>query len=162
MSDGLSIGYLVALFLVVVIAGLTIGTALLYGAIDLFNRLAGKDQHVPTPTFGRAFQIVVTVWLLNLLAGIGIGLVLAGVGGVEPGSDSARTISIIANVVAVPVDFLILAAMISSQLPTSFGRAIAITTLYCALAILVVIVIFVAFMIIGALVMFPSISSTPA
>jgi len=162
MSDGLSIGYLVVLFLVVVIAGLTIGAALLYGAIGLFNRLVGKDQHVPTPTFGRAFQIVFTVWLLNLLVSIGIGLVLAGVGGLESGSDSAGAARIISNVVAAPLGFLILAAMISSQLPTSFGRAIAIAALYCALAVLVAIVIFVAFMIIGALVIVPWISATPA
>jgi hypothetical protein len=117
-----------------------IGAVFLRAAVALYNKMAGgafSPGSVPEPAFGKAMWIIFTasVWQI-VVAGLyicistGAGPVAAGAGG--------KGVDGVAQLVSFPVGLLIMAAVLSEKLPTTFGRAILVTFCYTLMVLLVV------------------------
>ena len=112
--------------------GLAIGTLLgavfLRAGVALYNWQTGgasSPSSVPKPAFGKAMWISFDICVPQLVVGLFIGGVTvpeataAGAG--EKGVDVAR------QLISLLVSLLIMAAILSAKLPTTFGRAILVT-----------------------------------
>jgi hypothetical protein len=145
MPEGAPIGLLYAL-----VIGLPIGTLIgavflraavaPYNAVALLNnKMAGgasSPSRVPPPAFGKAMWISFATCFAQLVVGFfiegvtGTGAMAAGVG--EKGVD------VVALRISFLVSLFIMVAILSAELPTTFGRAILVTICDILIVILVV------------------------
>ncbi len=136
---------------VALVIGTLIGAVVLRTACWLYNLFVGGAKSrdaVPMPDFGKAMGIAFVAALVNMGTSFVVGLVVGG-GMAAMGKDLGAAQSV-AQLVAVPVSFLVLAGMISGMLPTSFGRAALVALLYLAIAIIITVVILVMMVIVFA------------
>ncbi len=125
------------------VAVLLVGeAAILRVSCWLFNKFAGgpgSPGSVPQPNFGKACVIALVAWIVQGVASFGVGLA------VGPGGAAAGANHIIAMLVSVPIAFIVFAALVSTMLPTTFGRAFGVAL--CNYLILFAIVVCIGIMI---------------
>lgn len=130
---GLMVLGLMLLFVTVV------GAIILRIAASLYNSMFGgkrKSTRVPVPEFGQAMAITLGTTIVNFGVGLVIGFVF-GFGGAAAGLQ-ARAMSVPAQLVSIPVSFLVLSAMLSSMLPTTFGKAMVVAVLQLVVTVLII------------------------
>ena len=140
MNEGAAAGALCGLVFALVI-GTAVGAVFLRAGISLYNKLAGgpgSPTSVPEPTFGKAMGITFVTVLVNAVAGFAIGFVFAAAHWHRQRISRGRADSLIPQLISFPVSLLVMSAMLSAMLPTSFGRAVLVTLCYALIAVLVV------------------------
>jgi hypothetical protein len=95
--------------------GTVIGALFLHAGCLLYNKLAGSANHVPIPVFGKAMGITFVTALVNASGGLGLLSALAS--------------------------FLVMAAMISALLPTTFTRGLLVSVCYLLVGLVVIVVL---------------------
>ena len=153
MPEGAALGGLLlcALFIGLLIETL-IGAVFLRAAVALYNKyimfstkLAGETsspRSVPEPAFGKAMWIIFDSTVMRIVVvGLLIGI-SSGAGPVAPGA-GGKGDHVVAQLISSPVSILIMsllimAAVLSAKLPTTFGRAILVTFCYMLVVLLVV------------------------
>ena len=125
-------GLLCAAVGAILIGGL-IGAVILRAAVALTNKVTGGA--VPDPSFGKAFAMSIIAMIVNQVIQIALVFALSGTGNAQ----------LIAQAIAIPVSFLVLAGVATSMLPTSFGRACLVALFYWLIGIAIVVVIAVLF-----------------
>jgi hypothetical protein len=119
------LGFGVFAVVVIGLLGLAAGLSLMAFALQLACRLVGED----VPAFGRA----VGVAALQMVAGVGLGILLAGValaGVVDPTSPAFQGVQLLAG-------FFVNAAVVSRMLDQGFGRALVVTLIAVVLVTVV-------------------------
>jgi hypothetical protein len=134
---GAPIAGVLIVFIVFFAIGVAIGAIILRAAVSMYNRFAGPTSQVPEPDLGRAMLIVFVTFLVNLLAGFAVGVVF----GLGAAGHPDQNTKIIANFASLPVSFLVMAGMLSSMLPTTFGRAALVTICQYVISLLIGLVI---------------------
>ena len=145
MPEGAAIGGLLlcALFIGLAIETL-IGALFLRAAVAFYNKMAGgasSPSSVPEPAFGKAMWIIFDSTVFQMVVG---GLFIAistGAGPVAAGA-GRKGVDVVAQLSSFPVSLpimslLIMAAVLSAKLPTTFGRAILVTLCYMLVVLLV-------------------------
>jgi hypothetical protein len=151
MPQGAALGGFLCAMVVGVVIGTLFGAFFLLAAISLYNKLAGggsSSKKVPEPTLGGAMKITFATSLVQMLVGFLIGLVTgAGAGAVGAGG---KGVDIIAQLISFPVSLLVMAAMLSMLLPTTFARGILLTLCYMLVVVFVIgILLAIAFALYG-------------
>jgi hypothetical protein len=95
--------------------GTVIGALFLRAGCLLYNKLPGSPNSVPIPVFSKAMGITFVTALVNASGGFGLLSAL--------------------------VSFLVMAAMISALLPTTFTRGLLVSVCYLLVGLLVVVVL---------------------
>ena len=130
-------GFLCGLIGGVAIGGL-IGAVILRAAIAWYNKLQGgpdSEHAVNEPDFGRAFVISVVTAVVNQIAQFSTGFMF----GMSSGSGiSDRAIKLWSLIVSIPASFLVMAAILTAMLPTTFGRASLISLLYFVIVLIII------------------------
>jgi hypothetical protein len=119
-----------------------IGAFFLRAAISLYNKLAGGEgtpEGVPEPDMGKAIIITFVATLANAAAGFVVGFLLGGAAAAAGGRGPAVNFN--AQLGSLPLSLLVMAAMLTAMLPTTFMRAFLVTLLYLVIGVIVVIVI---------------------
>ena len=142
MAQGAAIAGLLCGALVIGLAiGTLIGAVFLRAAIALYNKMAGgasSPSRVPAPAFGKAMWISFATCVAHLVVGLFIGGV-TGTGATAPGAGEKGVDFVTQQpLISLSVSLLIMAAILSEKLPTTFGRAILVTLCYLLIVILVV------------------------
>jgi hypothetical protein len=160
------LGGLLCVMVFAILIGTLIGAVFLRAAIAMYNAMAGGRKSlssVPEPDFGKAMGITFVTMLVNAVVSFGIGFVIGtgaqeiGQGGREPDLVAAaqatgqarRGLDLVASAISFPISLLVMAAMLSGMLPTTFGRAILVTLCYMLIVLLVVGVVFAFFLALG-------------
>ena len=134
-----------------VIIGTLIGAIFLRAACSLYNKLAGGQESpssVPEPSMGKAIGITFVTTLVNWGVGFLIGLAV-GTAGVFAGADQ-RSITVVAQLLSLPISILVMAGMNAALLPTTFTRGLLVALCYLLVVVFVVVVLF---LVIGAVVL---------
>jgi hypothetical protein len=121
--------------------GALIGAVFLRAAVALYNTMAGgalSPGSVPEPAFGKALGITLVGSLVS-----GVVNFIGFATGVSKGVD------LVVLLIAGPVSLLIMAAMLSALLPTTFGRAILVALCYALVAIVVLGALGIALVLVG-------------
>jgi hypothetical protein len=152
MPEGMALGVLLCALVIGLAIGTLIGAVFLRAAVALHNKMAGGASSpgcVPEPAFGKAMWIIFATTLAQIVVGAllslstGAGPATAGAGG--KGVDVVALISF-------PVGLLVMAAVLSAKLPTTFGRAVLVTLCYLLVELLVVgILVVIAVVLFGVL-----------
>ena len=162
MPEGAAIGGLLlcALFIGLSIETL-IGAVFLRAAVNLYNKMAGgasSPGSVPEPAFGKAMWIIFDSTVMRIVVvGLLICISTTGAGPVVPGA-GGKGDHVVAQLISSPVSLLIMsllimAAVLSAKLPTTFGRAIVVTFCYMLVALLVGVLVGIAVLVLGVLVL---------
>jgi len=139
MPESAVIGVLLCALVIGVAVGTLIGAVFLRAAVALYNKLAGgasSPSSVPEPAFGKAMWIIFATSLAQLV----VAGLLTGFSPVSeqwrqvPGEKGVDVVALI----SIPVGLLVMAAVLSAKLPTTFGRAIIVSLYYVLLELLVV------------------------
>jgi hypothetical protein len=138
MPEGAVIGLLLGAVVIGVAVETLIGAVFLRAAVALYNKTTGgasSADSVPEPAFRKAMRIALNVALAQLVLATGIGLFMAA----EPAAPQARGQGpgVVAQASFFVVSFLIMAQILSTMLPTTFGRAVSVTLLYLLVSLLV-------------------------
>jgi len=115
-----------------------IGAVILRAACWLNNTMVGgakSESGVPEPGLGRAMGIVLVTLLVNGGVGFGVGF-LMGASLLQSGM-SPLTMQVIVTLIGVPIGFVVMSAMLTAMLPTTFGRAAIVTLLNYVVSIVV-------------------------
>jgi hypothetical protein len=137
MPEDAAIAGLLCALVVGLPVGTLIGAVLLLAAVALYNKMAGgasSCSSVPEPGIRKALWIAYETTVAQIIVSFLIGG-LAGTPG--QGADG------VAQFISFPVSFLIMAGILSTKLPTTFGRAILVTLCYMLVGLLVVAVLVV-------------------
>lgn len=137
MNGGAIIGTLIGLVAMLAI-GTLIGAVFLRGGIALYNKFAGGEKSesgVSEPPFGRAMWIMFITSLVQAAVSFVIGLIIGGAGAARGASE--RQAAMTAQLIAFPVGLVVMSGMLSSLLPTTFGRALMVSLCYLLIVILV-------------------------
>jgi hypothetical protein len=111
-----------------------IGAVILRAACAIFNRMAGgadAPEAVPGPRYGKAVGIVFVSWLVTIGVMIVIGLVGSAI--------KAHPLAV--YFIVYPVVGMVTAVIVSSMLPTTFGKAAVVTLWYAAIGFGIIIAI---------------------
>ena len=130
MPEGAVIGGLLCALVIGVAVGTLIGAVFLRAAVALYNKLAGgasSPSSVPEPAYGKAMSIIFAISLAQIVGGYVIG-VTAGTWG--------QRAEVVAGVIFFAVSLLVMVEMLSTRLPTTFGRAFLVTLCYLLLTLL--------------------------
>jgi len=139
--------------------GGAIGAVFLRAAVALYNLFAKTNDTmageaslpslVPMPAFGKAMWISFETSVFQMVAGLLIfGLFRAS--GAAASEARGQVFDAVAQLLFVPISFLIPVAVLSAKLPTTFGRAILVTLCDMVLVLLVVgILVGMAFLVFG-------------
>jgi len=129
-------------FIVGVVIALAISAVILRAAVSFFNRLAGGSnapEAVPEPGFGKAMGISFVTALVNY--GVGIVLTVVGL--------AIKTHPAAIQLVSLPASLLIMGVLLSSMLPTTFGKGMVVTllnmTIVAGIVILILAIVIVPF-----------------
>lgn len=125
--------------------GALFGAIFLRAGIWLFNKLAGPTSAVAEPRFLRAIVISFVALFVNFLVGVLFDIALE-ISGTAASADS-RTMEILGNVVGMPVGMVVMAAILSRMLPTTFGRGLLITICQMLMAAVVGLVLAFVFIV---------------
>jgi hypothetical protein len=112
--------------------GTFIGAIILRSAIGLYNFLAGKDR-VPTPGMYNAMVITFTTSLINMM----VTVMIARAGAAGAGFED-KDLSLVNQVISLPVTFVLMAGMLSWLLPTTIGRAFLVTLCHAIIVFVLV------------------------
>jgi hypothetical protein len=115
-----------------------IGTVILRGAVALYNTLAGgpaSPRGVPEPGFGKAMGITLAASVVMAVADYGIGRA-TGAGAAVAGFDWSGA-NLAGQVASIAAGLAVLAALLTTLSPTTFGRAVLVTVCYVLIAVLV-------------------------
>ena len=133
MPEGVPIGWMLCALAIGLAVGTLLGAVFLRWAVALYNKIAllnnmmaGGDlsrSSVPYPAFGKAMWITFETSVFQLIAGLLIFGLFRGDGAGTRG----RVVDGVAQLLFVPVSFLITVGVSSAKLPTTFGRAILVT-----------------------------------
>ena len=138
------LGLTVVIFLVLFGIALLVGAIILRAACWLFNKMAGGEGSpgsVPSPGFGKAMLMVLVIGIIQVVAGIVMGILLVNAGmGI-----------VMLQLVSTPISFLVAAGMISALLPTSFSRGLGVALCQFIISILIIVFVVVIFVVIGAI-----------
>jgi hypothetical protein len=97
---------------------------------------------VVEPEMGKAMGIVFLTYLVNIVVSFAVGFCLgAGAGAAGAGKAQVQGVSLLANLIALPISLLVLAGMISALLPTTFGKALLISLLYVLIGLVIVVIV---------------------
>ncbi|HEX5102791.1 MAG TPA: hypothetical protein VFV87_03220 [Pirellulaceae bacterium] len=124
-----------------VVIGLLLGAVILRAAVSLSNQIAPATSpagKLEVPSFGKAFAIVFFTNLAICLVSFGAGLVL-GTGGGAIGLSRTAVFSL-AQVISLPLSFLVMSFMLSNQLKTTMARGMGISLCYLAVVLAMVVV----------------------
>jgi hypothetical protein len=111
-------------FVVMVAIWSVVGAVILRAAIELYKKFAGAGTDVPMPSFGWAMVISLVSAIMNSLAGFVVGLTTGTITR-SVGIDE-RTAMIVTQLIAMPVNVIMIAMVLNSMLPTSFRRGVMI------------------------------------
>jgi hypothetical protein len=139
MPEGAAIVGLLFVLVIGVAVGTLIGAVFLRAAVALYNKLAGGASSpggVPEPALGKAMWITFAASLAQMIAGFFIDAV-TGPGPTAPGAGE-KGVGVVGQLISIPVSLLIMAAVLSAKLPTTFGRAILVTLCYLLIVLLAV------------------------
>jgi hypothetical protein len=150
MPEGAAIvGLLCALVIGIAVATL-IGAVCLRAAIALYNKLAGgvtSPSSVPELTLRKAMWITFSIFLAQMVVGLLIGIftgprtplhgLLESLMGDVAGSAGEKRVDVVVQLFSFPVGLLIMAAVLSVKMPTTFGRACLVTLCYLLIQILI-------------------------
>jgi hypothetical protein len=139
MPEGAALGGLLCALVIGVAIGTVIGAVFLRAAIALYNKMAGgasSPSSVPEPTMGKAMWIIFATFLAQLVVGLLFG-VFTGAGAMAPG-EGGKGDNVVARLISFQASLLVMAAILSAKLPTTFGRAILVTLCYTLVTILFV------------------------
>ena len=142
-------GVIIGLTLSLVL-GAVIGAILLRASISLCNKFLGaKDspKAVPEPAFLRAVGISLLAGLVNGLAGFAFGGTFGTA--VLAAGTTETTASIITQIVYTPISLFVVGGMLSTMLPTTFGRGM----LVALFEILIIVAILVPFVLLCSIVL---------
>ena len=126
--------------------GTMIGAVILRAAISMYNSLAGgvdSPSSVPEPSFGESMGIVFVTYLVNMGAGLALGFAM-GAGGMAGPGDELKV-----QLISLPVGLVVMAAMLTAMLPTTFGRALLVAICQIIISLLIVGVIVAIVMAVG-------------
>ena len=132
MPEGAVIGVLLCALAIGVAVRTLIGAVFLRAAVVLHNKMLGgasSPSSVPGPAYGKAMSIIFAISLAQIVGGYVIGATAKAWG---QGAD------VVAEVIFFPVSLLIMAEMLSTRLPTTFGCAFHVTFCYLLVELLVV------------------------
>jgi hypothetical protein len=105
---------------------------------------------VPEPELLKAMGIVLAIGVANFVANFCIGLALGGaaapLGQLGGGRGVDPMAALLANLVTIPIDFLIQAALLSAMLPTSFGKAALVSLIQILIVMAIGAVLVLAFL----------------
>jgi hypothetical protein len=158
MSEGAPIVGLLCALVIGIPIGTLIGAVILRAAIALYNKMAGgasSPSGVPMPAFGKAMWISFAICFAQIVVGF---LIVAVTSPRATASGTGENeVNVVAELISFPVSLLIMVAILSSKLPTTFGRAILVTLCYmlvtlCYMLISILIVgvlVAVAFILLG-------------
>jgi hypothetical protein len=149
--------------------GLLIGAVILRAAISIANKVLGpprqsewddeydgsarrrrrfgSDGVIPEPGIGKAMLIVLATGFVNFIVSFAIGFAI-GAGGAAAQANAQRT-QALAQLAGLPVSFLVMSGMLTMMLPTTFPRACLVTVFQFLISLLIVGVIFGAFLLMG-------------
>jgi hypothetical protein len=137
--------------LILYVLVMTLITAvILRAAIAFFNAVSGgrhSPSAIPEPSFGKSMGIMLLVMIANAIASIVITMVM-GVGAATVGGPPAG-INFAAQGGSFVVSLLIMSALLTALLPTTFPRGLLLTLCFGVIAILVGIAIGILAMLIG-------------
>jgi hypothetical protein len=139
MPEGAGIGWLLCALVIGVAVGTPIGAVCLRAAVALYNKLAGgasSPSSVPEPAFRKAMWITFDIFLAQLVGGYFVFGLATGAGPPAAGA-RGQGVGMVVQLIYVLVSFLITAEILSSKLPTTFGRAILVTLCDMLVALLV-------------------------
>jgi hypothetical protein len=142
MGIGGALGAFLCVMVLAIALGTFIGAVFLRAACALYNKLAGgkgSPSSVPEPPVGKAMGITFVTSLVNAVAGFLIGT-LVGAGGMAAGAGESSP-AITAQLLSLPVSLLVMAAMNSAMLPTTFTRGLLVTLCYLLVVLFVVVVL---------------------
>jgi hypothetical protein len=108
---------------------------------DRYRRMSAG---VPEPTFSRAMGITFVTALVQAIAGFSVGFATQGAAAAG-GQGQGLGPQILAMLISLPMGFLIMAAMLTAMLPTTFGRACIVTLLTYVIAVAIYVVVIVLF-----------------
>jgi hypothetical protein len=107
------------------------------------KRRSKSSGAIPEPGLGKGMLIVLCAWIVNVGISLVMTFALAGGGAIAGGGNGAANgVRLIAQLVSIPVSFLVLAGMCTAMLPTSFGRACLVALFYTLICIAIAVVIF--------------------
>ena len=138
MPEGAVIGLLLGAVVIGVAVETLIGAVILRAAVALCNKLEGGDlspRSVPEPAFGKAMWITFATSLAQMV--VGSFIVLGTGGGATAAGARGQGVDEVAQLISFPVSLLIMAEMLSTRLPTTFGGAILVTLCYVLVSLLV-------------------------
>jgi hypothetical protein len=146
MVDGKAIiAGLIGLVVAVTIAGL-VTAAVFRAAIAFYNKMvggAGSVSSVPEPSFGKMLGIAFAAILVNGVVGSIVSSSV--VGGAAIGGMNGKEVELFAKLISLPFNLLAMAGVLSSMLPTTFGRAFLVTLCYLLICFLIFVVLAVIF-----------------
>jgi len=131
MSEGTPIVGLLCALVIGLPIGTLIGAVILRAAIALYNKMAGgasSPSGVPMPAFGKAMWISFAICFAQIVVGFLIAG-LTGPGLTAPGAGEKEA-NVVGEIISFPVSLLIMVAILSAKLPTTFARAILVTLCY--------------------------------
>ena len=139
MLDAPAIGGLSLFHLLIATAiGILLGAICLRPAIRLYNKMAGgvtSSKSVPEPGFAKAMGIICVIisvnTVLSFLFGVVIGVAAEGAGA------GAEGVYVVAELIYFPFGLVIMGAMLSRMLPTTFGRAVLVSLCHMLVTIAV-------------------------
>ena len=115
-----------------------VGGVILRAACALFNKFVSDPAaRVAEPNFLPAAGIVIAAALVNMVVGFTVGFVI----GAGFGPDNLQAAQYVSSAIALPLSILVMAALLSAMLPTTFLRGLAIAGLYLLIALAIVTVI---------------------
>jgi hypothetical protein len=139
MPEGAALGVLLCALAISVAIGTLIGAVFLRAAIALYNKMVGgasSPSSVPEPAFGKAMWITFAAFLAQMVAGLMFHTLTSP--GAMPAGEGGKGVNVEAQLIFFAVVLLIMAAVLSAKLPTTFGRALLVTLCYMLVVILFV------------------------
>ena len=144
MPEGVPIGWMLCALAIGLAVGTLLGAVFLRWAVALYNKAvalnnimaggASSPRSVAKPAFGKAMWITFETSMYQMVAGLLIFGLFTGNGTGARG----RIVDFAAQLLFVPISFLITVSVLSTKLPTTFGRAILVTLCDVLLVLLVV------------------------
>lgn len=124
-------GPFLAIALVVLVVVISPGAVFLWFAIAIYNAICGGKSpptRVPVPGFEKLagiISLITAVQMINTFIIRRLAVTVASIAALN-----GKEIDVLATLVCIPVSLLVMAALLSSQLPATFARAMLVTLCY--------------------------------
>jgi hypothetical protein len=129
-----------ACLLVAALIGALIGAVIIRAAVWLANKIVAGA--IPDPNFGRAYLMALAAFVVNVVVSVIVQMVLR--------AGDPQTAQIVSALVGLPIGFFVLAAVATTMLPTTFGRACLVAVFYYVVCIVIGAIIALIFVVLGA------------